>query len=361
MLKCIICGNEIISGMEICPECGFSVEVPAFLSPEQHKKWYDEIVVPAKEQWQKKVEEQLKNSEVCTKIADISENSSEFASAGIDFYAVVNQDKTVSLFGNTGIAFRKAKSAQDVRAVASGNSHIVLLKSNGTVESYGKNSVGQCDVSGWKNIAQIAVSGDTTVAVTDDGKLLSAGAGMNEISSLMNKVYSNNFSVKSVSLNRTQIAVYCENSNECKVFFGFYRDSFQKTDTLQKDTVKGARLSCGASGCFILENGKVSSLDKKGIGNIIAESFNSVQDTITHIAVGRNIVFALLESKKIVWAGTSDRFSGDKISKNNMVFYMGMIDIPANEKDVLNIAVLSDDSVLTALTDGKSIEIANIN
>ena len=40
----------------------------------------------------------------------------------------------------------------NIAAISAGEYHTVGLKSNGTVVAVGRNDVGQCDVSGWRNI-----------------------------------------------------------------------------------------------------------------------------------------------------------------------------------------------------------------
>ncbi|OQB23388.1 MAG: hypothetical protein BWY11_01853 [Firmicutes bacterium ADurb.Bin182] len=59
--------------------------------------------------------------------------------------------------------------------LAVGTWHIAMLRNNGTVLAAGDNGAGQCDVSGWQDVAFIAASKNTTVGLTGGGKLLIAG------------------------------------------------------------------------------------------------------------------------------------------------------------------------------------------
>lgn len=59
--------------------------------------------------------------------------------------------------------------------IAHGNSHIVGLKSDGTVVAVGENSDGQCNISDWANIVAIAAGFDHTVGLRDDGTVVAAG------------------------------------------------------------------------------------------------------------------------------------------------------------------------------------------
>jgi uncharacterized repeat protein (TIGR02543 family) len=53
--------------------------------------------------------------------------------------------------------------------------HTVGLKTNGTVVAVGDDSYGQCAVSGWTNIIQVAAGGDHTVGLKADGTVVAVG------------------------------------------------------------------------------------------------------------------------------------------------------------------------------------------
>ena len=57
-----------------------------------------------------------------------------------------------------------------------GNSHIVGLRSDGTVVATGSdNNEGQCDVSSWKDIVSVSAGNQHTVGVKKDGTVVAAG------------------------------------------------------------------------------------------------------------------------------------------------------------------------------------------
>ncbi len=56
--------------------------------------------------------------------------------------------------------------------IEASNSHVVGLKEDGTVVAVGENNNGQCNVSEWRNIIDIAVGGNRTVAVHEDGTVV---------------------------------------------------------------------------------------------------------------------------------------------------------------------------------------------
>jgi alpha-tubulin suppressor-like RCC1 family protein len=63
----------------------------------------------------------------------------------------------------------------DIIQVAGGGLHTVGLKSDGTVVATGNNRYGQCDVGGWTNIIQVAAGGYHTVGLKSDGTVVATG------------------------------------------------------------------------------------------------------------------------------------------------------------------------------------------
>ena len=59
--------------------------------------------------------------------------------------------------------------------IAGGDSHLVGLKSDGTVMAEGRNYYGQCDVFGWTDVVKIAAAGNLTVGLKSDGTILVTG------------------------------------------------------------------------------------------------------------------------------------------------------------------------------------------
>lgn len=70
--------------------------------------------------------------------------------------------------------------------ISAGYNHIAGLKSDGTVVAVGRNTDGQCEVSGWEDIAATAVNWYHTVGLKSDGTVVAVGnneKGQCEISS----------------------------------------------------------------------------------------------------------------------------------------------------------------------------------
>lgn len=61
------------------------------------------------------------------------------------------------------------------KTIATGGSHTVGLKSDGTVVATGDNTDGQCNVSDWTNIVAIAAGFDYTVGLKTDGTVVAVG------------------------------------------------------------------------------------------------------------------------------------------------------------------------------------------
>ncbi|MEE1283509.1 MAG: hypothetical protein UHK54_01475, partial [Acutalibacteraceae bacterium] len=56
--------------------------------------------------------------------------------------------------------------------IAAGVNHTVALKSDGTVVAVGDNEYGECNVSGWKNIASVSAGFHHTVGLKTDGTVI---------------------------------------------------------------------------------------------------------------------------------------------------------------------------------------------
>ena len=69
----------------------------------------------------------------------------------------------------------------DIMAIASGSTHIVGLRSNGTVVAIwdDRYNFGQCNTDGWRNIIAIAAGMDHTVGLKADGTVVAVGANSN--------------------------------------------------------------------------------------------------------------------------------------------------------------------------------------
>lgn len=80
------------------------------------------------------------------------------------------------------------ESWTNMRSLASGNSHIVGLRSDGTVVAAGDNSYGQCNVSGWTDVVSIDCGTYFTVGLKADGTVLHTGAAPHGVDKAKNWV-----------------------------------------------------------------------------------------------------------------------------------------------------------------------------
>jgi hypothetical protein len=65
--------------------------------------------------------------------------------------------------------------SEHIIAIASGDYHAVLLKSNGTVVAYGRNNHKQCETGDWHDIVAISAADDYTIGLVEDGTIIAAG------------------------------------------------------------------------------------------------------------------------------------------------------------------------------------------
>ena len=100
--------------------------------------------------------------------------------AGYDFTILLRSDGTVVSFGGKAI---DTSGWRDIIQVAGYGDHALGLCRNGAVVSTGLNKSGECDVSNWENVKQISASYQGSIAVTDDGRVLYAGFDKNGQSS----------------------------------------------------------------------------------------------------------------------------------------------------------------------------------
>ena len=99
---------------------------------------------------------------------------------GVDYLACLQDDGRVwILYTAEGETMTAYLDWNDITAIAASSesitSHLVGLKTDGTVVAAGNNQEGQCDVSGWRNIISIAVCEGLTVGVRSDGTVVTAG------------------------------------------------------------------------------------------------------------------------------------------------------------------------------------------
>lgn len=66
-------------------------------------------------------------------------------------------------------------SWRDIIAIASGNTHTLVLKSDGTVVAAGFNEYGQLNVSTWSDIIAIAAGAWLSLGLKSDGTVVGIG------------------------------------------------------------------------------------------------------------------------------------------------------------------------------------------
>lgn len=150
-----------------------------------------------------------------------------------------------------------AEQLEDLRdgSLAVGFSHTVGLRSDGTVVACGDNSFGQCDVSGWSGVIQIAAGAHHTAALLRDGTVVACGdnsLGQCEVSEWRDVVKIAATDYDTAALLRDGTVVTCGNSDLSAVE-GWYdvSDIFAGTYSL----------GCLYSGGYILsthESGKAA-------------------------------------------------------------------------------------------------------
>ena len=95
--------------------------------------------------------------------------------AGYSHSVGLKSDGTVVAMGGNYYGQCNVSDWVDIIQVAAGGEHTVGLKVDGTVVAVGDNSGGKCDVGDWTNIIQIAAGYDQTAGVKVDGTVVAVG------------------------------------------------------------------------------------------------------------------------------------------------------------------------------------------
>ncbi len=82
---------------------------------------------------------------------------------------------TVVAVGDNEVGQCNVSGWKDIVAITAGWKHTVGLKANGTVVVVGDNRSGQCDVSGWKDIVAIAAGEQHSIGLKADGTVVAVG------------------------------------------------------------------------------------------------------------------------------------------------------------------------------------------
>ena len=85
-------------------------------------------------------------------------------------------DGTVVAVGTNNNGECDVSGWNNIVDVAAGCTHSVGLRNDGTVVACGSNENGQCDVSEWSNVVDVAAAKSATYGLTADGKILVAGS-----------------------------------------------------------------------------------------------------------------------------------------------------------------------------------------
>lgn len=91
----------------------------------------------------------------------------------------VTHDNMLLIDDHYKIIGQRFDAQKNIIGAASGDSHGVILLSNGTVQAAGENLNHECDVSQWNNITAIAADDGYTIGIHKDGTVVTAGWDMN--------------------------------------------------------------------------------------------------------------------------------------------------------------------------------------
>jgi alpha-tubulin suppressor-like RCC1 family protein/DNA-directed RNA polymerase subunit RPC12/RpoP len=128
-------------------------------------------------------EEQLKRQAAIARLAAVRQRNApaaEMLSAVSRHTVGLRADGTVVATGINNVGQCDVSGWRDVVAVSAGDYHTVGLRADGTVLATGSDYYGQCRVSGWRDVVAISAGGcigsDCTVGLRADGTVLAAGA-----------------------------------------------------------------------------------------------------------------------------------------------------------------------------------------
>jgi len=95
--------------------------------------------------------------------------------AGISHLVALRSDGTVITKGLNDFGKCLTEKWKDILFIAAGHFHTVGLKTDGTVIATGSNKFGQCNVQGWSEIIELSAGKYHTVALRSDGTVVAAG------------------------------------------------------------------------------------------------------------------------------------------------------------------------------------------
>lgn len=89
-------------------------------------------------------------------------------------YAVLESGRVV-MSGASFIEPAQLEAERDAAVVAASEGHLAVLRKDGTLKAFGKNTEGECDVSEWTNIASVSCGNGVTAALDFSGNVHIAG------------------------------------------------------------------------------------------------------------------------------------------------------------------------------------------
>lgn len=115
---------------------------------------------------------------ICTweKELDLCKDWTDVTAISVSSHVVgLKSDGTVVAVGENAYGQCDVSGWTDIVAVRAGSLHTVGLKADGTVVATGKNDDGQCNVSDWTNVVSIAAGRTHTAAILSDGTAVAVG------------------------------------------------------------------------------------------------------------------------------------------------------------------------------------------
>lgn len=97
-------------------------------------------------------------------------------SAGTHHTVYLQSDGTVIAVGKNSYGECDVSGWTDIIAVSAGDFHTVGLKSDGTVVAIGENEDGECDVGDWKDIVAVSAGWSHTIGLKSDGTVVAVGS-----------------------------------------------------------------------------------------------------------------------------------------------------------------------------------------
>ena len=144
--------------------------------------------------------------------------------AGNYFTVLRDENNTVFIKGLTKNNTVKDKNKAEIVEISifssEDNNEVLILDSNGNVSSYGDNTDGQGDVANWQQVNDIFVTEEYSVAVKEDGNVITAGKiAFGEIASWQNiqQIACSDNHVVGLKKDGTVIAIGDNTNGQCNV------------------------------------------------------------------------------------------------------------------------------------------------